>query len=79
MNPQRIARFLLWGGLAVFMFSVASCGVGCVGAADYAFNNNEESEELAGAMAIGVLLFIISIVMVFVGAIIKAVARRSTE
>ena len=74
MSKQRAARFLLWGGLAVFLAGVLSCGVGCLGAADSSLNNNPESEQLVGAVGVGMWLTIISILMVMSGAILKAVS-----
>ena len=76
---QRTARFLLWGGLALFLVGAAACGVGCVGALDSAFNNNPESESLAGGIAAGLWMLVISLAMLISGAILKAVARSSRE
>ena len=76
---QRIARFLLWGGVALFLMSVAACGVGCIGAADSILNNNPESESLEAGIAVGWVMFVISLAMLISGAILKAIARRSRE
>ena len=76
---QRVARFLLWGGLAMFLMGALSCGVGCFGAVDSTLGDNPESEELAGAAGIGVLLLIVSILMVIVGAVLRAIAGSPHE
>ena len=76
---QRVARFLLWGGLAAFLVGTASCGVGCLGAMDSAFNNNPDSESLTGGITFGAAVVAISLLMVIVGAMIKAVSKTPRE
>ena len=79
MNPQRIARFLLWGGLAVLVIGLASCGVGCIGAFASAFGTNPEAEELTGGIGFGTVMLMISVAMIVVGAIIRAIAKTPNE
>ena len=80
ISKQRAARFLLWGGFALFIAGLASCGVGCIGAADSAFNQNPESESIAsGGIGASFHMVVISIVMVFVGSILKAISGKSRE
>ena len=50
---QRIARFLLWGGLALLLIGATACGVGCIGAIDSTLNNNPETESLVAGIAVG--------------------------
>ena len=71
MSLQRVARFLLWGGLALFIVSIFSCLVG--------FGEAVESGEGEKAASVGVWMFIVSLLMVLVGAILKAVSSRAGE
>ena len=76
---QRIARFLLWGGLALFLIGATACGVGCIGAIDSTLNNNPEAESLVAGIAVGSWMVFISLAMLISGAILKAIARTSQE
>ena len=76
---QRTARFLLWGGFAVLVMSVASCGVGCVAGVATLADEPGADNVLAGAAGVSLLLGIVSIIMLFVGAILKALSPKSRE
>ena len=76
---QRIARFLLWGGLALFLIAATACGVGCIGAVDSTLNNNPETESLVAGIAVGSWMVFISLALLISGAILKAIARTSHE
>ncbi len=80
MSRQRVTRFLLWGGLALFIVGTSACTVGCLGAASSAFLGNPEGESLAtGGIQSGFLMVTISLLMIVVGAILKATARDEKE
>ena len=74
---QRAARFLLWGGLALLVLSMASCGAGCV----ISISSAVEGEEATGGgfLAFGTVSLFASIVMIIIGAVLKAVAPKSRE
>ena len=74
---QRVARFLLWFGLALLIVSTVSCGVGCLTAVGDAF----EGTDGAGADITGVsiILLVVSITMIVGGALLKAFAPKSRE
>ena len=77
---QRAARFLLWGGLAALIGGVASCGVGCLAGLESVLGDNPEAAGVAsGGGGIGILLFVLGIVMLFTGAILKAVSVRAVR
>ena len=74
---QRAARFLLWGGLALLILSMASCGIGCVSI----FGSAKEGTDATGGgpIALGMFSLLISTVMLIVGALLKALAPTSSE
>lgn len=87
MVMQRIARFLLWGGLALLILGIGSCGVGCVAGLGAVVEGIEGSEAdaaalgdtMAGASIFGIIAIVISLAMVLMGAILKAVSPKSRE
>ena len=76
---QRVARFLLWGGLAILIISFTSCGVGCVAGIGTVAGDSDAEEVMTGAIAFGVVGFVISIGMLIVGSILKAIAPKPRE
>ena len=65
MSRRRVTRFLLWGGLALFIVGTSACTVGCLGAASSAFSGNPEGESLAtGGILSGFLMVTISLLMI---------------
>ena len=76
---QRIARFLLWGGLALLLIGATACGVGCIGAIYSTLNNNPYAESLVAFIEVGSWMVFISLSMLISGAILKAIARTSHE
>ena len=76
---QRVARFLLWGGLAILIISFTSCGVGCVAGLGTVAGDPDAEEVMTGAVAFGVFGLVISIGMLTVGSILKAIAPNPRE
>ncbi len=76
---QRLARFLLWGGLAVLIISLTSCGVGCVAGLGTVAGDPDAEGVMTGAMTTGMVGLVISIPMLLVGSILKAIAPKSRE
>ncbi len=76
---QRTARFLLWGGLAVILIGMTGCGVGCIAGVDAVLGNSESEDFAGGAIAYSVLGLGLGLVMVIIGAILKAVSPESKE
>ena len=70
---HRVANFLLWGGLALFILGVVSCGVGCVTATVSVVGDNSEGLVAGGGIGvIGLVALIACVVMVMAGAVLKA-------
>ena len=74
---QRAARFLLWGGLALLVLGMASCGAGCVLLISSAVEGEEATGE--GFLTFGTVSLYASIGMIIIGAVLKAVAPKSRE
>ena len=77
---QRIAHFLLWGGLACLIFGFAGCGVGFL----VVIGGSAEGEEEAAAagvwlMVIGIVGISVSLLAIGTGAILKAVIGSPQE
>ena len=78
---QRAARFLLWFGLALVLISIVSCGAGCVAGVGSVVGDNPEgaAEGAAGAALISMLTGTVGLLMIIVGAILRAFAPKSRE
>ena len=76
---QRAARFLLWGGLAILIISILSCGAGCVANIGTIAGDQDAENVLIGAVSVSMITGIIGLLMLFTGAILKAVAGSSRE
>ena len=76
---QRVARFLLWGGLAVLIISFTSCGVGCVAGLGTVAGDPDAEEVMTGALTFGVFGSAISIGMLIVGSVLKAISPKPRE
>ena len=76
---QRVARFLLWGGLAILIISFTSCGVGFVAVLGAVAGDPDAEEVTTGAMTFEVFGFAISIGMLIVGSILKAISPKPRE
>ena len=68
---RRLSRFLLWGGLAVFLISGVSCGIGSV---QWVSGSN-----LLNGLGYGFLLLFLSVAMIIVGAVIRAFEKALGE
>ena len=85
VEMQRWARFLLWGGLAITLLSLGACGVGCLAGVaavgeGIESEGGEEAASFAGrSAAVSFLAFIIGIIMLIIGAVLKAFAPKPTE
>ena len=78
MNPTRIARICLWGGLAAVLAGILLFGGGCVAANS---NSNPYTAPLgaeAAALA-GIVFLLIGILMILCGAVIKALGLPEKE
>ena len=75
---QRAARFFLWFGLALLIFSTASCGVGCLATVGEAVEGGE-SNVGGGIILAGTLALILSVLMLITGALLKAFSGSSRE
>ena len=73
---QRVAGFLLWGGLALFILGVASCGVGCASTVASTVGDGSEGFSLLGRLGLGLSLgaLFASVAMMLAGAVLKALA-----
>ena len=70
---HRVANFLLWGGLALFILGVVSCGVGCVTATASVAGGSQGGFVAGGGISvIGLAALIICVVMGMAGAVLKA-------
>ena len=71
---QRLAGFLLWGGLALFILGVASCGVGCASTIAGGLDQESDGLWILGSLGLGLGALAASVAMLLAGAILKAVA-----
>ena len=70
---HRLANFLLWGGLALFILGVVSCGVGCVTATASVAGGSQGGCVAGGGMGVlGLVALILCVVMAMTGAVLKA-------
>ena len=70
---HRVANFLLWGGLALFILGVVSCGVGCVTAAASVAGGSSKGFVTGGSIGVvGLVTLMICVVMALTGAVLKA-------
>ncbi len=76
---QRAARFLLWGGLALLILSLGSCGAACAASVGTAAGEKTAALALGGAALTSILSLALGLAMVFCGAILKAVSKVSGE
>ena len=75
---QRIARFLLWGGLALWMGGMATCGFVGMVTVGAKIDDWTRSEELLGAATVGGFWLLVSGVLVLVtGAMLMGVPHLS--
>lgn len=79
MNPTRVARICLWGGLAAVLAGILLFGGGCV-----ATNYNSDPYTAAPpgaepAVLAGIVFLLIGILMILCGAVIKALGLPEKE
>ena len=73
-----LARFLLWGGLALLIISILGIGVGCLGGIGGALEGDSGAAETGGSIAgYSIILFFLSLMMLAAGAIIKATNKET--
>ena len=73
---MKAVRLLIWGGLALMLFSIVGCGVGCLGGFGAGLEGDLEAAEFGGGLAgVSILLFFAAIVMVAVGFVMKALGK----
>ena len=73
MNSDRIGRILWWGGLAVLLLGIGECGYSLVGW--WASEPGDISKSVEQSLGISiVVIFLISPIVMLVGAIFKAIA-----
>ena len=77
---QRVARFMLWGGLATLLCGLGGCGISCVGGLGAAFAGDQEATSTAGSLfALSFLGMVLGLLSIIVGAILKAIAPKPGE
>ena len=73
LRVHRVANFLLWGGLALFILGVVSCGVGCVTATASVAGGSQGGFVAGGGLGVlGLVALILCVVMAMTGAVLKA-------
>lgn len=73
---DKAPRILLWGGLALLILSVATCGIGLLGGIASGLEGEAEAAETGGSIAgISLIFFGISILMIIAGAFLKAIGK----
>ena len=77
---QRVARLLLWGGLAVLVLSIPVCIVGFAGGVGAGMEGDGGAAETGGTVAgLAILAFVGSLILIGAGALLKAFAPRDRE
>ena len=76
---NRTATALLWGGLALILLSVLSCGAGCALALDSALGNSGEEDTVTACTTAGGWMFLIGMIAAISGAILKAIRKFRPE
>ena len=71
---RRASRILLWGGLAIFVFSIPVCTIAFIGGIAASIESGDGSAAATGGVigAIGIVAFFGGLFMIGTGALIRA-------